>query len=111
MFFRLYTGDDGQSHFEEMDLNEGPIKWSEVQNATSIMYRYHEPGNYIDWHIAPRRQYLITLAGEVEIVIGDGTAKRFGAGDVMLAEDTSGQGHITHVVSDVPRISVAIPVD
>ena len=66
---------------------------------------------FIDWHVAPRRQFIITLSGEVEIGLGDGTLRRFGAGNVMLADDLTGKGHTTHAVSDAPRVSVAIPVD
>ena len=32
-------------------------------------------------------------SGTVEIGIGDGSARTFGAGDVFLAEDLTGQGH------------------
>ena len=111
MFFRLFTGDDGQSHFEELDMEDGPMGWGKTQDATGMVFRTAEPGNFMDWHTAPRRQYIITLSGEVEIGIADGTKKRFGPGDVMLADDTTGQGHTTHAVSDVPRVSVAIPID
>ncbi len=47
----------------------------------------------LGWHTAPRRQWCITLSGSVEIGIGDGTVKTFGAGDVFLAEDVTGEGH------------------
>ena len=75
------------------------------------MFRYDEPGKFIDWHVAPRRQFIITLSGQVEIGLGDGTLRYFGAGDVMLADDLTGQGHTTRAYGDEPRISVAIPLD
>ena len=53
---------------------------------------------------------MITLAGQVEIETGDGTIRRFGPGDVMLAEDTAGHGHITRVVGGQPRHYVFIPL-
>ena len=68
------------------------------------------PGNFIDWHTAPRRQFVITLSGEVEIGLGDGTVHRFGAGHVNLAEDLTGQGHTTRVVGDEPRVTATIPL-
>jgi hypothetical protein len=52
----------------------------------------------------------VTLSGEAEIEISDGTKRRFGAGAIMLADDTSGRGHITRVVSSVPREYVMMPV-
>ncbi len=110
MFARLYTGADGQSHFEELNLPTGPVEQSPMQAAKGVTFRQSEPGEFIDWHTAPRRQYVITLSGQVEIGIGDGTMKRFGPGDVMLADDLTGQGHTTRVVGRKPRVSVAIPL-
>lgn len=111
MITRLYTGEDGESHFEELDMDLGEYPWGELKNATGVMFRHDEPGTFMDWHVAPRRQFIITLSGEVEIGLGDGTLRRFGAGQVMLADDLTGRGHTTHAVSDVPRVSVAIPVE
>jgi hypothetical protein len=53
---------------------------------------------------------VITLAGEVEIGLGDGTVHRYGAGHVTLAEDLTGKGHTTRVVGDKPRLSATIPL-
>ena len=106
---RLYTGDDGQSHIEEMDLASHP-ELGELHNAEGVVFRSSEPGRFSDWHNAPRRQYVITLAGEVEIGLGDGTTHRFGPGHVNLAEDLTGKGHTTKSVGDVPRISATIPL-
>ena len=50
MITRLYTGDDGQSHFEELDMDVGPYPWRELRTATGIMFRHDEPGKFIDWH-------------------------------------------------------------
>jgi PPOX class probable F420-dependent enzyme len=35
------------------------------------------------------------VSGAVDIEIGDGTVKRLGVGDILIAEDTTGQGHGT----------------
>ena len=74
MITRLYTGEDGQSHFEELDMDVGEYPWGELKTATGVMFRHDEPGKFIDWHVAPRRQFVITLSGEVEIGLGDGIA-------------------------------------
>ena len=110
---RMYTGDDGQSHFEDLNLPFDPaqeVYRTDVQAALGIQFVYHPPGLVIDMHPAPRRQYVLTLQGQAEIVLGDGTTRRFGAGDVVLAEDLTGQGHITRIVGDVARISAQISV-
>ena len=102
---RLYTGKDGESHFEEI---EAPPE--KLQAAEGIMFRVGPPGQVQDWHPAPRRQYVITLSGQGEIELGDGTKKRFGPGDIMLANDLTGRGHITRVVGSQPRLYAQVPL-
>ncbi len=111
MFARLYTGDDGQSHLEIVATPTGSTGRSPMELATGITFRLAEAGEFMDWHTAPRRQYVITLSGEVEIGLGDGSVHRFGPGDVMLAEDLTGKGHTTRAVGDGPRLSAAVPLD
>ena len=110
---RFYTGNDGESHFEELKLPYEKIANAErtaQQSATGIQFRRTSPGNFSDWHTAPRRQYVITLEGQVEIGLGDGTKRIFKAGDVLLADDRAGRGHTTRVVGNRPRVSIAIPL-
>jgi hypothetical protein len=107
---RLYTGDDQQTHIEWITI-EDHSELASMQPATGIAFRVQEPGHFIDWHGAPRRQYVITLAGEVEIGLGDGSVHRFGAGHVTLAEDLTGRGHTTRVVGGAARITAVIPID
>ncbi len=49
MFVRLYSGDGGQTHFEELGP---PVGQSPVQAATSITFLRSEPGDFVDWHTA-----------------------------------------------------------
>jgi quercetin dioxygenase-like cupin family protein len=115
---RVYTGNDGRSHLEEVSLALEPFVDTEgaygegtpLQKATGITFRVAPPGYVLNWHCAPRRQYTITLSGEAEIEVGDGTVRRIGPGDVILAEDLTGQGHITRVVGQQPRFSVVMPL-
>jgi hypothetical protein len=110
---RLYTGTDNESHFEDIEVelnNIGHIQASALQPAQGVLFR-RAPANHLStYHPVPRRQYVITLCGQVEIETGDGTIRRFGPGDVMLAEDTTGRGHITRVVGGQPRHYVFIPL-
>jgi hypothetical protein len=93
MFVRIYTGDDGKSHFEELDDREGSALFEKLQTATAVVIKKDDPARLKDWHPVPRRQYCITLGGAIDVQIGDGTVKTFGPGDVLLAEDVTGQGH------------------
>jgi hypothetical protein len=93
-FCRMYTGADGKSHFEELD--QSSVGQCFLTNITAKALVFKNDFNRDDlhgWHNAPRRQWCITLSGSVEIGIGNGTVKTFGAGDVFLAEDVTGQGH------------------
>ena len=112
MFVRIYTGDDGESHFEDLTgrLDGGEFGPTEALAATSVFFSRQRPGYTGDWHTAPRRQYVIGLIGEVEIVTGDGSAIRFKPGDVLLAEDLTGRGHTTRVVGDSIRVSAMVPL-
>jgi uncharacterized cupin superfamily protein len=110
---RLYTGTDNESHFEEREVDfkfNGDTEVSATEPATGIIFRRAPTTHQSDFHPAPRRQYVITLSGQVEIETSDGTVKRFGPGDVMLADDTTGHGHITRVVGNQPRTYVMIPL-
>jgi hypothetical protein len=100
MFVRLYPGDDGQSHFEELDNPFGP---SERALVKEIRLRTSKPGNVYRGN-ALFRHYDITLSGGMEIEIGDGSIRRFGPGDVLFAEDLTGQGHVGQIDEDTPRV-------
>jgi len=106
---RLYTGADGETHLEELELAAHP-ELSTLHAATGVIFRRHEAGHEMDFHVAPRRQYIINVSGDVEYVLGDGSIHRFGPGHVTLAEDLTGRGHVTRVPGPEPRISVAIPL-
>lgn len=110
---RLYTGQDNESHFEDIEVEldrTGRMQASELQPTQGIIFRSAPPDHLSNYHPVPKRQYVITLSGQVEIETGDGTIRRFGPGDVMLAEDTTGRGHITRVVGGQPRDYVFIPL-
>ena len=69
-------------------------------------------GDYeFGFHNAPRRQYVINLDAAVEIETGDGTKRVLEAGEVLLAEDTTGRGHISRAVEQKPRRSIFVTLD
>src|SRR5436305_4266656 len=105
---RIYLGKDGQTHVEYLPL---PAESHNVglQTGAYLVFRCFPADYFSDWHTAPRRQYIFILAGHMEIGIGDGTTRRFGPGDVVLADDLTGKGHTTRSVGG-PRISATVPV-
>jgi len=111
---RIYTGDDMKSHFDEIEIEIAPNLSgliSELIPATGVIFR-ETGGDYdYDFHNAPRRQYVVNLDGAVEITVGSGEKRVFGVGEVFLAEDTDGQGHISRAVDGKVRHSLFITLD
>jgi hypothetical protein len=110
---RLYTGKDLKSYFEEIELKFGgdqKILTTDSRPATMAVFRCVPPGTVLDLHPAPRRQYLITISGSWEIEAGNGAKKVFKAGDVMLADDTTGEGHTSRVLGSEPHIFMTVPL-
>src|SRR5262249_11755566 len=116
--WRVYSGADGKSHPAEVpldmkpfsDVEGAPGEGTPAQTARSISFRVSPPGYELSWHCAPRRQYSISLSGQVEIEVGDGSKRRAGPGDIVLAEDLTGRGHIPRVVGDRPRYYALVPL-
>ncbi len=116
--WRVYSGPDGRSHIAEEPIDMKPFVDTEgahgesgpTQAAKSITFRVAPAGYVLDWHCAPRRQYSISLSGMAEIEVGDGTIARVGPGDIVLAEDLTGQGHVTRVVGSEPRVYAIVPL-
>jgi hypothetical protein len=111
---RIHTGSDGHSHWDEVEvkLEPGDGGWvSSLQAGSGVVFRSARHDAVMDWHTAPRRQDVVTLAGQVEYEIGDGTRRRFGPGSIFLADDRSGRGHASRGVGPVDRVSLYIPVD
>jgi hypothetical protein len=61
-------------------------------------------------HPAPREQWVVMLRGTIEVEVTDGTKRRFGPGDLVLATDVTGAGHVTVGVGDPPFEALFVPV-
>src|SRR3990170_846439 len=111
----LYAGPDGLSHFRDIE-----VEWAEERHfsklskrlpATGIIFR-ETAGDYdLDWHPAPRRQYIINLDAGVKITASDGESRVIAAGEVILVEDVSGKGHLSQSVGSAMRHSIFVPVE
>lgn len=110
MATRIYTGADGQSHAEEIELKITSGNASEMMKATGVQFRRTPPGTFSDWHVGPRRQFVITLSGRGEIEVAGGKKISLEPGHIELIEDTTGKGHTTRAVGKEDRVSIAIPL-
>jgi hypothetical protein len=52
----------------------------------------------------------VALSGSWEIEAANGVVRKFKAGDVMLADDTTGEGHISRVIGNEPFIFMTVPL-
>jgi quercetin dioxygenase-like cupin family protein len=115
----VYADENGKSHFAGKEISfvlkeyappALPISVSKPAKATGVVFLSSPGGWFGDWHPAPRRQFLIVLKGVFEIEISDGEKRRFGPGEVLLVEDTTGQGHIARMVGTERVYVMAVPV-
>ena len=109
---RVYTGADGESHFEDLDIpmrESGYGSLSELVPVGGVMFRETPVGGALDFHNAPRRQFVVNMSGLVEIECFDGSKRQLGAGGILLADDTTGRGHITRDIEG-PRLSLFLPL-
>jgi hypothetical protein len=103
---RIWADEDGDSHFEEMVPGFAeedfvppapPVLTTPVEPATGYLLERVPPGWYGEWHPAPSRVLAFYLSGHGSIEASDGEVRPLEPGTILLAEDTSGKGHITRV--------------
>ena len=75
----LYTDASGQSHFRDIEVEwveeRRGSKLSKRLPATGIIFRETQAEHDVDWHPAPRRQYIINLDAGVKITASDGESR------------------------------------
>jgi hypothetical protein len=116
-YIRIYTGPDGLSHFDSGKLVlsavpggaglAGVMPVNIVGDARNVTFARLAAGATEDWHVTPYRMVLLCVQGTVEVTAADGQKRRLTPGQFLLAEDTSGKGHVTHVVGAVDHVALA----
>lgn len=106
---RVYSGDDGESHFEDVTADQFAEIAKRVGEGEVTVNRRTSP-SFSDYHTAPRRQYVVNLSGIAEFETADGSVRRLVPGDVLVAEDLTGHGHIARSIGDEFRVSLAVPL-
>jgi hypothetical protein len=96
--FHLYTGPDGLTRAEQLPLNQ-----PEGQATAQLIRRTAERvsiggmagnGGY-GFHVANQPTLLIPIFGSMIIELHDGTTYELQHGDLAIAEDCTGKGHIS----------------
>lgn len=112
---RLYVDSAGESHFQDVEIaltDPSHAGWQSAPVlATGLLFR-RAPSDYdVDWTVAPRRQYIVNLDAGVLLTASDGEARRIGAGEVILVEDTWGKGHRSKALGSRARHSIFVMLD
>jgi hypothetical protein len=111
----IYADENGESHFRDIDVELDKVDevsaMSKTMPASGVIFRHTQGAYELDWHPAPRRQYIVNLDGPMKITASDGEARTVGPGEIILVEDTTGKGHRTEAVDGKPRHSIQIPID
>jgi hypothetical protein len=115
-YTRIVGTDDGDSIFEDAELLLDEQRIADGVPAMLVaglgsahgaafvrMAAFHD-----EPHPASGPQWVVVLRGVIEIEVSDGSSRRFGPGDLVLATDTTGRGHITRVVGDAPFEGLSI---
>jgi hypothetical protein len=112
---RVYADEHGESHLADVEIalrDAGSIgHLSEEIPAKGVIFRRNDPSYDYDWHVAPRRQFIVLLDGAIEIEVSDGSRRTFRGGEVLLMEDTAGKGHRTRHLEKRERRSVFVVLE
>jgi len=113
---RLYTGTDGQSHAEDIEVAWRPAKLraelseSESVKVTGAQFLRWPRGFVWEVHPASKRQYVIIVSGRGEVDLVGGKKVPLAPGRILLAEDVTGKGHITRVGADDDLVMLLVPL-
>jgi hypothetical protein len=108
-YLHLYSDDNGESHFEDVPLAfertdlvppAPPVLLTELAAATRYGFELVHPGWHGDWHPVPSRLLAVYLSGIGAIQASNGEVRDIVPGTILLAEDTTGKGHVSRVTGD-----------
>lgn len=116
-YVRIYTDDAGETHFEDVTPQTRQESYADAEwfispplPVTGMLFRRVTVEYPEEPHVAPRRQFIIGLSGEVEVEVSDGEKRRFGPASVLLVEDVTGKGHLTRRISEGDRETLFLPL-
>jgi len=101
MMKRIYTGTDGLSHVENIELNAQSV----VEKLTAARVSVAQPGTFSDYHVGPERRYIINLTDGGQLQVAEGKVD-LPAGSIEFIDDLTGKGHTTANVGKEHRVSI-----
>jgi hypothetical protein len=109
---RIFTRPSGESALEvrEVPMSKGERPASATFQAGALFFRETPEGHVQDLHNAPRRQLIFLTSGLLELESSEGQRLLCRPGDLILAEDTQGKGHLTRSLRGTRGfVHVAVP--
>lgn len=116
-YVEIHADEDGVSHFRdksvEFTMSEVappalPFGASDFWTATEVGFLSLPSGWAGGWHQPPADGFIIVLAGEVQVEVGDGEIRRFITGSVWRHMDRNGPGHNSCIVSSEDALCVIV---
>lgn len=102
---RLINNSDGSCTFEK-----GRIPTLKHMNTSTFWISNKTEDWEKNAHPAPRRQYVITLKGNIKFKVTDGSTFIIKPGTVLLAEDLKGKGHSWDMVHSKEWERLYVPI-
>ncbi len=99
-FKRMIKGADDRSTFHDFaNLFGPPGDWSAVTPVIGLRFIGMAEDTFIDWHPEIVNNLVIVMSGGLELEVGGGggAVEVFRQGDICLAQDRTGEGHIDRV--------------
>ena len=114
---RTFATPDGESHFEDVEVQHETVTVVPgrpafnigVAIATAASELLQIPADWDgDWHPTPRRWFVVTLSGELQITTSDNETRIFRPGAMCLLDDMTGKGHNTRVIGGSEWIGLGV---
>lgn len=101
---QLITGSDGHSYFKELslDFHPGTVGFISDDLKPKLAIIGHAGPGEQGLHNAPGKVAIVVLSGVMQIETSKNIVKNFKAGEILLAEDTSGLGHKSRSLENKP---------
>jgi hypothetical protein len=118
-YVRLVADKSGKTYFEDATLQLDEADYRPPAPMVYVSHAFQTDGvQFIrlpsGWtadaiHV-PKKQFMLCLRGQLEIVASGGDKRSFGPGDCILMEDVEGDGHKSSAKGG-EFVAAVVPVD
>jgi len=117
MATRLFTGDDGLTHADQVEMKFSPVagapvtlEESERVKPTSSYLVRAAAGYFHGWQNADVHRWVIPISGRAEIEVAGGQKVFAEPGRIIEADDLKGKGHTFRVVGNEDWVAVFVDI-